>query len=99
MPLSEEQKKNAGSLAKFAGAGALVGGFVHLGQYAALGFLDTKITQALRAGEEFIPDGFHAIMGTVASAADTFYRQPLVATIVLVLGGALVALLWFKKAP
>lgn len=99
MALSPKDKENLGLLAKFSGAAALVGGFVHLGHYAALGFVDTKISQALRAGKEFIPDGFAAIVGTVTSVTNTWWRHPIIVTFVLALGGSLVALLRLKKSP
>jgi hypothetical protein len=98
MPLSPQQKKNAGSLAKLSGAAALVGGFVHIGQYAALGFLDTKLSQALRAGKEFVPDGFHALTGTIASAWDAWYRNPTIATLMLAVGAALIVLLRLRPS-
>jgi hypothetical protein len=71
----------------------LVGASAHVGRYVALGFFDAKLAQALRAGEEFIPDGMAAILGGFAAVAETAFTHELLSAAILAAGiGAILGL-------
>lgn len=80
-----------------AGIAGLVGAAAHVGQYAALGFLDTKLSQAARAGKEFVPDGIRAVLGTLNRLATTIFTHPVIAALVAVLCGLLLWGLHYKR--
>jgi len=99
MPPSEKQKQVLIASGTVATGAAFVGSASHVGHYAALGFLDVSLSQAARAGKEFIPDGVEAVLGTLSRVTAATFAHPFFALAVVLSGAAILVALRKKPSP